>query len=175
MGNQDKKPKKQELTPEEKNAFNQGIFSWTAHLYRYHEKTKRWYISAGLFMLILIGYAIYTEAYTFAVALLAYCYVYVYFHSKEPNTEKIIISEIGIKEGKHYYPYSSIKHFWIIYHPPFVKQLHIMTNKRVMPEVVIQLEDQDPAELRNYLCHQIPELEGKEEGFVDTLIRTLKL
>jgi len=163
------------LTDQQKHAFDHEVISWTAPLYAVHEKSRRWYIIAGIVTALLIAHAIYTEAWTFAVVILTTAYVYVYSHSSEPKQEKIIISEIGIKEGPHYYPYSSIKGFWIIYHPPFVKQLHLQTHRKMMSEIVIQLVDQDPVEVRNYLCGQIAEFEGKEETLVDLLARRLKL
>lgn len=165
----------QQLSNQQKHAFHNAIFSWEAHLHHYQGRSKSWYLWAGLIMAALITYALVTAAWTFAVALITYSYIYIVTHWNDSKTEEIIVSEIGIKEGTHYYPYSHIKAFWIIYKPGEISQLHLLTSRKIMPEVVIQLADQDPAQIRNYLSEYILEREGQEERFVDLLCRTLKL
>lgn len=164
-----------QLSPQQKHAFEHGIISWKAPSYVAHEKTWRWYLVAGIILSGLLIYAVISESWTFAVALITAAYIYIYTHQTPPKEQDIIISEIGIKEGNHYFPYSKIKGFWVIYEPPYVKQLHLIVDNRSISEFTIQLGDQDPAEVRNFLCSQIQEYEGKEETFLDLLTRRLKL
>ena len=109
------------------------------------------------------------------VAIVLLTAMYVWQHGNVPRHIKIIVSRAGIKVGNKEYPYQNIKSFWIIYKPPHVKTLNIRANSKILPDVSIQLGDQDPVELRTYLCSQIREEEGREETGVDALIRIFKL
>jgi len=157
------------------NTFNKAIFSWEAPEYIQHEKGWKWFVGAGIVVLLLCVYAILTGNWTLALALVVFSALYYWQHFETPKHVKIIVSRVGIKVGNKEYTYQHIKSFWIIYRPPNVKTLNLKSNSRYLPDVAIQLGTQAPGELREYLCSQIIEKEGKEESFLDGLIRTFKL
>ncbi|KKU79089.1 MAG: hypothetical protein UY05_C0039G0006 [Candidatus Peregrinibacteria bacterium GW2011_GWA2_47_7] len=96
-------------------------------------------------------------------------------YSQEPKKMPIKISPMGIKIGDHYVPYSNIRAFWIVYHPPMIKTLNFRTVHPLLPDMMISLEHHNPAEIRDYLSTQVPEWEGKSESFSNTLVRLLRL
>jgi hypothetical protein len=58
---------------------------------------------------------------------------------------------------------------------PGLKTLNLRVHRQFYSDTIIQLMDEDPAQIRNYLVGQIPEWEGKEERLQDLILRLLKL
>jgi hypothetical protein len=96
-------------------------------------------------------------------------------HLKKPENVEVIISEYGIKFGELAVPFSRIKKFWILYNPPLLNELHILTDSRFHPEITIQLTGVNPTILRQYLVTQIPEWEGRQVSLGEMFIRFLRL
>ena len=157
------------------NDFNNAVIDWEAPDYIPHQKGWQWFFVAGACVVLLCVYAIITDNWTLLLAMLVLSAIYVWQHFQTPKNVKIIISKAGIKVGNKEFPYQNIRAFWVIYQPPFVKTLNIRFNAKLMSDISIHLEDQNPGNLREYLCSQIREIEGKEETFTDILIRIFKL
>ncbi len=155
--------------------FEKEIISWEAPEYIQHEKGLKWFIAAGIVVVAFCIYAAMTQNWTLLVALVLLSAMYIWQHGDMPKNVKIVVSDAGIKIGNKVYPYQNIKSFWLIYRPPYVKTLNIRSNSKLLPDITIQLGDQDPAVLRTYLCSQIREEEGKEETAVDAIIRIFKM
>lgn len=155
--------------------FDKAIISWEAPEFIQHEKGWKWFVAAGIACIVLIVYSVIVENWTLVVALVVLSAVYVWQHFLVPHHVKVIISNVGIKVGEKEYPYQNIKSFWVIYRPGHVTTLNLRSNSRFLPDVSIDLNGQDPTEIREYLCSQIHEEEGKEESFTDMFIRIIKL
>jgi uncharacterized membrane protein YobD (UPF0266 family) len=151
------------------------VLQWSAPEYIKHEKGKKWYLSAGIIAVFAALWSIITGNYTLAIAIVVLAVVYEYIQLYHPpKIIEIKVKEMGIKVGEIFYPYSDIVAFWIFYdHGNTTLNLRIANS--IIPNVVIQLEDQGPVELRHYLVGQIREWEGKEERLGDMLLRFLKL
>lgn len=163
-------------TAAEMKLYDEAIFEWTAPEYVQHSKGKVWYIVEAIIVALFILGTIITANYTMALAIVTFVAVYHYLHEKHPPKEiKIVISRMGIKVDDMVFPYTHIQAFWLMYHPPYMKTLNLRVSKRFYSDVVIQLNDEDPVEIRQFLCGQIPEWEGKTERFSDTVVRLLKL
>jgi hypothetical protein len=159
----------------EKHAYDHALVSWKAPEYEKHQKGIIWSVCAALIAVFFIYYGFKNQAWTFSMAVIAAVFAYIVYWNQEPKKTKITVSEIGIKIGSYKIPYSNMKAFWIVYHPPFIKTLNIRTSDTFTPDVVIQLDGQDPTEVRKYFVRQAPEWEGKQENFMDSLTRFLKL
>lgn len=157
------------------HAFDKSVISWTAQEYIKMEKGVLWFVIAGLIAILLIVYSLKQGSWTFAGAVFAAIIAYSIHDRNNPGKIKIILSEIGIKIGHHKIPYSHMKAFWLVYHPPFIQTLNIRTTDAFIPDITIQLAGKDPAKIRQHLIKQIPEWEGKQENFMDSLARFLKL
>ncbi|MFC1599425.1 hypothetical protein ACFL3T_00165 [Patescibacteria group bacterium] len=160
---------------ENTNAFHDHVLTWEAPEYIQHEKTLTWFIVAAILVLALIVYGFFISNWTMIVAIVVIAALYIWLHGQSPKHVKILISRTGIKFGEKEIPYQNITNFWILYHPPHIKTLNIKSNSRFYPDLSIELGDQDPAELRTFLCAHVREFEGREEHFSDTLVRILKL
>ena len=156
--------------------YDKAIFSWKAKEYIRHERGPRWYIAAVITVILLVFWSLVSRNWTMALAVVAFAGVYYYLHiHQHPRDIEVIISEMGIKVGTMVFPYTHIQSFWMIYQPPFVKTLNLHVDKKLYSHIVIQLGDQDPTSVRQFLCTQINEQEGKNESFGDILLRLLKL
>lgn len=154
---------------------DQPILLWPAPEYIKHTKGRLWFIFNGLLVLGIVVYGVITNSWTMSVAFLIFAGVYYLIHQEEPRQITIAISEMGIKIDTRFYPFSSIRYFWIVYNPPFVKTLHLKLASRTLSEIEVQLADQNSADVRSYLLKQIPEMEGKEESLTSIFSRIMKL
>jgi hypothetical protein len=163
-------------TPEELQLYNEAVFTWIAPEYIQHPKGRIWYFVASIVTAIFFIGATITANYTMALAILVFTGVYYYLHKHHPPKNiHITISKMGIKVGNMIFPYSHIKAFWIFYNPPFIKTINLRVKDHFFSDVIIELNNEDPVLIRQFLCGQIPEWEGKNERFSDVLLRILKL
>jgi|GEM_PF-496534 len=168
-------PKSILQTPQQLALYDKAVFTWVAPEYVQHPKTKRWYMIAAILAGVLILYDFFTANLTMAVAVIVLGAVYYYLHNNHPPKDiKITLSRMGIKVGNMIFPYSAIQAFWIIYNP-HVKTLNLRVKEHFFSDVVIQLNQEDPVPVREFLCGQIPEWEGKNETFSEVVLRLLKL
>lgn len=167
---------KVEVNAHDLTLYEKAVFSWYAPEYIQHKKSPRWYLAAGIILLFAIILAVIFSNWTFAIAALVFAGVYHYIHEKHPpKIIKITISQMGIKVGNMIFPFSHIKAFWIIYQAPFIKTLNLHVKEHFFSNVEIQLGDANPVEVRQFLCSQVPEWEGKNEKLGDVILRLLKL
>lgn len=169
-------PKDGPHTPQEAALYDKAVFTWMAPEYIQHPKSNIWYMAAAIVAGIVVVLDVITGNYTMAVAVLVFMAVYYYIHLKHPPKNiKITISRMGIKVGNMVFPFSSIQAFWIFYHPPHLTTLNLRVKEHFFSEVIIQLNHEDPVPIREFLCGQIPEWEGKSERLGDVILRLLKL
>jgi hypothetical protein len=170
-----KKPNTHEATHSAPAPKDKIIFSWIAPEYVQHQKSARWYVIAGVATLLFLIWAIFTGSWSMTFAIIVFAAVYQYTHAYHPPKNiQITVSEMGIGIGKMFFPYSHIQAFWIIYKPG-LQTLNLRVSKSFFSDVMIQLNSQDPVELRQYLVGQIAEWEGKDERIGDLFLRLLKL
>ena len=166
--------KTKKTTQTHAHAHDRVIMSWTVPEYIHQHKPVLWYVGAGIFMFGLIAWAYFTNSWTMLAAVVVFAGVYMYLHHfHPPKNITIEITEMGVRVGEIFYPYSHIQAFWIHYQYG-LKTLNLRVHKQVFSDVVIQLEHQNPIEVRNYLVSQIPEWEGKSERVGEMILRLLK-
>lgn len=151
------------------------LLSWDAPEYIKHAKGKLWFLLSGIVVIFFVLYAIWTSSWTMAVAFIALAGVYSITHHKEPGRIRVNVDDFGITVAGKKIPYNQIKTFWIISKPPIVNVLKLLLTEKFMGEMTIQLDGQDPGEVRKILIRHIPEFEGRGESFVDFIIRSFKL
>lgn len=166
----------QKETQEERVSRNRAVFYWETPEYIHHEKDKKWYIIAASVILFFVLIGVFTGSLSMAVVFILLGGVYYINQLKKPKDVHVIISEMGIHFGHRFYPYNVIDSFWILYQPPHITTLNLKLHKGALRTISIELaEDISPGDLRDYLLTQVPELTGKEEDFIDTISRKLKL
>lgn len=153
----------------------QLLLFWKAPEFINHERSFKWFLGAGTLVLMLIVYAIISGSATMAIAFVVLAGVYYITHNQEPKIVDIHVTDLGIYVDETFYPYNQINSFWIVYHPPVVQTLNLRLSGKAGQKVVIQLDRQNPAELKNVLSEYIPEIEGQGESTIDSFIRLLRL
>ncbi len=157
------------------NKHEKTIISWIAPEYIKHEKTKMWYIIALIIAILSVIYSFFTGNWSMGLVIITFAIIYIYIQEYHPPKNiEIKITDLGIHIGSMFIQYQQIKAFWIIYKEHH-KSLNLLVTGKTYPEIKIQLNQQSPVEVRNYLLTQIPEIEGKDETFSDVLVRLLKL
>lgn len=159
----------------EKMAYNNALFAWTTPSYLRYHRGWLWFVNLFLVCGALIAYGYFTDSITMILVFALTPLVLLLEHQKKPKMKDVIISEYGVRFGAILIPFSSVKRFWIIHNPPFVDELHFLTESRTNPEIVIQLVGTDPVRLRQFLVTQVVEWEGKHLSFLEVLIRILRL
>ena len=155
--------------------FEKSVISWRAPEYIYHEKSVLWFIFAGIAALGLVIYGLLSGGWTFSVAIIVFAGTYYLFYRNAPPIIEVKISKVGVKIGKHLFPYDKLKKFWIVYDVPFVKRLYLRTTSRLHPDIFVSLEDMDPSKIKAILKGHIPEKENGSEPFADALVRAFRL
>ncbi len=164
-----------QIPNEEQEKKAPALLAWEAPEFVKHKKGKVWFMMAAIVIAALVLYALYTGSLTMAIAFIVLAGVYYISHHREPQNIQISLSHFGIKVGNRYIPYNQVKAFWIVYNPPFVKAIKLLSTDKIMGEMTLQLGDQDPGPVRKIIIKHIPEFEGREESFADVIIRLTKL
>jgi hypothetical protein len=156
-------------------AYDKAVISWTAPEYVKFKKGWIWYTIFTVLFLGGAAIAYLFSSWTFSLVLVAFFVVYMIFDRRKPKNVKVILSEVGIKVGSRIYQYGRIRTFWIIYNPPFAKTLNIRVHNEFLVDIEIQLGDQDPTVIYEFLSRKLPELEGKTESLLRHFERLFKL
>ncbi len=177
INNQNQKPTPPASPPTEDQEIKKGkiLLSWQAPEYEQQRKPRNWYIASAILALILIGVSIYLRNYLLLIIVVMLGVVVILMDRKNPLIFKIEINENGIGIAEKFYPYRDLENFWIVYDPP-LKTLNFRMKRNFFPFLAIQLEDQNPNELREILTKYLPENhEVTEESPKERLTRILKI
>jgi len=110
------------------------VIAWEIPEYQGEQKTKRWYLIAGLIALALLAYAIYSQNLIFGIIIIFVSILVVMLDGNEPSLLKVILSDKGILVGKEFYEYDQIDNFFIIYKPgEDTKNLYLEFKRFVRP------------------------------------------
>ena len=153
---------------------NKHQISWEAAEFAEYEKGGKWYTIFLAIGVLILAYAIWQKDFlmflTFFILLIA---TYL-FAKRKPKKILITLTGKGITLNENEYSYGMIKTFWILYDPPEVMTLNFETTQVINRELVIQLEDADPNEIREFLSQYLPEDFDREESYPDKFLRRIK-
>ena len=165
--------------PEQQTPANQGdeIMSWQVPEYEKHERSKSWYILAGVIGLLFLVYAVYTKNFLFAVIIIVVALIIILHDSREPNLVKVNITDEGIIVGRKFYDYDEIKNFSIVYKPKQgVKNLYFEFKNVIRQRLSIPLRDMNPLSIRENLLKYLPEdLDRTDQPLSEGLAKMFKL
>lgn len=139
--------------------------TWEAPEYIHYEKKVDWYWALGI---ITIATSIATFIYgnvLFGVFIIIAGSSLAIFAHRKPEMIVYTISEEGIQIGKFYFPYRTIKAFWID-NEPHPRELVLHTDRSILPHVTVPVpENVDTQGLRSFLKRFLKEEEMHEPGF----------
>ena len=150
------------------------LFSWqTQEFQKYNFESSKLLllIVAGIALLI---YGLFTANYLFMIFIIMAAVVIYIFDKKEPATIDVIITKEDIVIGDKRLTYEEdLKSFWILYNPPEVKTLNFDRQQLLVPNISLQLEDENPLKIREVLLRYLPEDMEREEHFSEKAARKL--
>lgn len=150
-------------------------YSWKAPEFTFYPKSLKWYFIVGAIALIALGFALFTRDYFMFVTLTLLLGFGYWMSRKQPKTITVTLDERGLSVSGMLYPYdTNLKKFWIHYHPPMMKTLNFESTNYLNRDIALELEDEDPVEIRKFLLRHLEEDVEKEESYLDKLLRAMK-
>lgn len=151
------------------------VLNWSAPSFQKNDKTTRWYLSAGLIIVLLIAYSAWQQDwFVIVVTIIVSAVMFWYIHSISPHNVSYRVTPIGFYLDEKFYPFSEMHSFWMVYNES-VKNIYIAFNKKYLPSLIINIEAVDPVILKGYLLKKIPEQEDRGESLADKLTRIIGL
>ena len=157
------------------------LIEWQALDSHPHERSARWYLIGGVFVIAFAAYGIFDGSWTTALLALLIGGIYFMIRNAKPRMIGIQITGLGIQAGGLFTPWNLCRDFWILAPPPSkngttsAPELHISPQNTFQREIIVFIQDIDPAIVRETLLQFVPERAGMEERFLDSVARLLKL
>jgi hypothetical protein len=158
--------------------------AWEIPEYNKHQRSRSWYIIAGLVVLFFILASTITPNfffdapnYLFVGLVVLGAFVMLMIDKSEPQQIIFAIGDEGVTLGRKFYDYDEIHNFSIVYKPRTgVKRLYLEFKSAVRQRLSIPLLDQNPLVVRDALLRFLPEdLERTEQPTSEGIAKLLKL
>ena len=114
---------------------------WDAHEYEHKERGSDWFWAVGIISISVAITAVIIGNIIFGILVLISAFALSLFANRLPNTIHMIVDERGVTRNKVFYPYSTLKSFWIDTEHPH-KKIILRSEKMFMPLIVIPLGDE---------------------------------
>lgn len=151
-------------------------YEWSVKEYERHERGRNWYILMAVFGVIMVVYGVLSGNYLFALITVLFGIILFMQDMVEPMDVYFALTNTGVVVGKKFYRYSELNNFWIIYNPPFTKNLYFSQSSWLRHRIQVPLYDFDPRPVREYLMQFLEEdLEQEEEPLSDRVSRLMKI
>ncbi|MDD4900869.1 MAG: hypothetical protein PHS62_02010 [Patescibacteria group bacterium] len=153
------------------------IISWSVPEYDKHERTKAWYIIAGIVGVAFIVYSFLSGDFLFAAIVIIGALIMIIHDGQEPLQVDFSITDQGLVVGRKFYDYDVVKDFSIVYKPhQNVKNLYFEFKNPVKPRLSIPLNNLNPLPIRENLLKYLPEdLERTDQPVSEALAKLFKL
>lgn len=140
------------------------LFSWQAPEFKHHIKGLWWYFGLAIIAVALGGFQIFRGDY-FGGALIGIIAILAgIIASNKPETIDIHLTTTGIKMADTHVPFQHIKQFWIVDDGRH-KTLNLETTTYLNRWVIVELHEQDPKTVRDFLLEILPEHESPAPTF----------
>lgn len=150
------------------------LHQWRAPEFEIYEKSGRWYLIAGILMILMISYALYTNGPIMAITFILIGIVGYIYLQKDPRVITFSITSKGVIADKEMYLYENMNSFWIFYDPPHTKTISLHTKASMLPFIHIPLKDEDPVKIRELLMQEVPEIK-QDPSLIDAIERVLHI
>jgi hypothetical protein len=134
---------------------------WRAHEHSYSEKSTDWFWAVGFVTAAMAAISIILGNILFAVVITIGAITLTLQSLKKPRYEFYEVNDRGIRAGDTFYPYSSLDSFWVEL-SEYGDRLIIESEHFFMPLIVIQIDEAEGNEIRDYLLNYLPEEEHQE-------------
>ncbi len=135
---------------------------WQAYEHLHREKGPDWYWVLGIIAAGSALMAIVLGNFLFAILIIVAAFALALHATKTPDLISFEINEKGIVIDTTFYPYSSLKSFWLDEEYNLRDTLIVKSSRLFMPYIVIPLEEISPVEVREFLLDFLEEEEMHE-------------
>ena len=139
-----------------------------------HERSARWYITGAIFVLLFAAYGLFDGSWSTTLVALLIGGIYFLLRRQQPRMMTVRVNGLGVTIDGTFTPWNLLRNFWIIVDKEHI-ELHIAPTRLVQPEMVIFLNETDPALVRDTFLSFLPERAGMEERVLDKFAKLLKL
>lgn len=148
--------------------------AWQAPEFRHYEKNLGWYVTLSGITVLIVGFFVVVQSDYFAAASLAILAILItLFARQKPQIVNIELSGRGIKFGNIMFPYKQLRYFWVVNNQTH-KNVIFHTTAFLNNTVILELEDQNPDEVREFLLQHLPEHEETQETPVQKIMHKIK-
>lgn len=147
--------------------------SWHAPEYRHYEKNAGWYVTLVSIVILIIGFFLVQKDAFAAITTGLLGVLVVVFSRQRPEIVPVELDHKALKMGKIEIPYKQIKHFWVVHNEKH-KTVNLETTTLVNNMVILELEDQDPEQIRQFLSRYLPEHPETEPTPIQRITHWLK-
>jgi len=161
---------------EEAMIIAQDRFAWEVPAFMSYERGKTWYFGFAVMCTLLIAYAIWSANFLFAFIIFLTAIIILLVGNQSPRQILIQIGDNGIVVDGRLHLFQDLDTFSIIYQPPYSKVLYIEPRSSLAQRMRLELDDQDPVEIRSHLLRYMREdLDLQGEHVSDIIGRLLRL
>ncbi len=147
--------------------------SWQAPEFRHYPKNLGWFVTLiAVVTLVIVFFIIFNDIFAAVTSALLGGFI-IFFARQKPGIVTVELTNKEVKFGNIHYPYKQIKYFWLV-NTRHHKTLNFHTATYVNNTIVIELEAQDPDEVRNFLLPHIPEHHQTDATFAQRVSHRLK-
>jgi len=152
----------------------QKSVSWTAPEFRHYEKSVGWYVTlVAVFTLITIFFILIQKDWFGAICSILLGGLIVFFSKQHPKEMEIVLDSKGVAYGKIFLSYKQLKSFWVVNNQNH-KSLNIETTAHFNNMLILELEDQDPEEVKDFLIQFLPEHHETQETGIQRIMHWFK-
>jgi hypothetical protein len=164
----------QNLPRSERSSTTGAKISWQAPEFRHYEKSAGWYVTLISIVILVMAFFVIVQKDIFAAVTMGLIGLLIIFFSRQkPETIPIELTHKSVKYRNIEFPYKQIKHFWVV-HNERHKTVNFETTTFVNNTIILELNDQDPEIIRQFLLQYLPEHEETEETTIQKLMHWLK-
>jgi hypothetical protein len=143
---------------EDKIQENNTEISWEIPEFEKHERSKKWYVIAGVITILILLFALITSNFLFAVIIIIATLIIIIHDGKEADLVNIIIDEDGVVVGRKFYDYDVLKNFSVLFKPKEdLKNLYFEFKNSAKQRLSIPLLDNNPLQVRDFLLKYLSE------------------
>ena len=140
------------------NDIGDSLSSWMVPEYDKHERTRRWYYTAGIIGALLLVYSFWTLNFLFALIVITAAIIIILNDGRDPDLIHVSLTDEGVIVGRKFYDYDDIKDFSIVYKPRNdFKNLYFEFKNPLKHRLSIPLLDMNPLPIRDILLRYLPE------------------
>jgi hypothetical protein len=161
----------EEFLPTTQEYDDDEVVRWEASEYIHRSKDATWIIGFGIIVAIILGVALWLQAWTFAALVVVMAAAMGVFAFRKPKVKKYALSHHGLQIDDRVYHLSDFRSFGVLAEEAFFSIMLIPT-KRFMPAVTVYFAQEDGEQIVGILSTHLP-LEELQPDPIDAIMRRL--